>query len=142
MLLRMHHMENPAWPAWLVAELPCMPIAYEVCADRLRGQCQSSTRSAPIVYGVSAGNSHLSIVGEVSADRRGGLGAAIKMLFYYPQRGATCWLVPKDAVPAYRLAGVFILFPHRIAHESIPLIAKSCMIPKKYSPRNVYIPQV
>jgi hypothetical protein len=31
-----------------------------------------------------------------------------------------------------RLAGVFILFPHRIAHESIPLIAKSCMIPKKY----------
>eukprot|EP01047_Picozoa_sp_COSAG01_P059964 COSAG01_NODE_7279_length_3273_cov_7.587272_2_plen_231_part_00 len=31
-----------------------------------------------------------------------------------------------------RLAGVIVLFPHRIAHESIPLIAKSCMIPKKY----------
>jgi hypothetical protein len=42
-----------------------LPIASEVCADRLRGQCQSSTRSALIVYEVSAGNSHLSLVGEV-----------------------------------------------------------------------------
>jgi hypothetical protein len=31
--------------------------------------CRSPGRSAPIVYEVSAGNSHLSIAGEVSADR-------------------------------------------------------------------------
>ena len=31
-----------------------------------------------------------------------------------------------------RLASHFILFPHRIAHDSIPLVAKSCMIEKKH----------
>jgi hypothetical protein len=49
-------MENPAWPAWLAA-------------DRQRGSRQSPTRSVAIAGEVGAGNSHLSIVGEISADR-------------------------------------------------------------------------
>ena len=31
-----------------------------------------------------------------------------------------------------RLASHFVLFPHRIAHDSIPLVAKSCMVEKKH----------